>query len=59
MAREWADVPEYAESLERVLGPGALERLIAQLEDDADAMLGQARQLFERWLDVSLSPTAD
>jgi GMP synthase (glutamine-hydrolysing) len=59
MAREWADVPEYAESLERVLGPGALERLIAQLEDDAAAMLGQARQLFERWLDVSLSPTAD
>ena len=56
MAQEWADVPEYAESLERTLGPGALERLIAQLEDDADAMLGHARRLFARWLDVSLSP---
>jgi hypothetical protein len=34
MAREWASAPEYAESLERdLLGPGALERLITQLED--------------------------
>ena len=59
MAREWAEVPEYAESLERVLGPGALDRLIEQLEEDADSMLGHARRLFERWLDVSLSPTSD
>jgi len=58
-AREWAEVPEYAESLERVLGPGALDRLIEQLEEDADSMLGHARRLFERWLDVSLSPTSD
>ena len=59
MAREWAEVPEYAESLEHVLGPGALDRLIEQLEEDADSMLGHARRLFERWLDVSLSPTSD
>ncbi len=59
MAREWAEVPEYAASLERVLGTGALERLIAQLDDDADVMLGHARQLFERWLDVSLAPPTD
>ena len=50
MAREWGEVPAYAESLERVLGPGALERLIAQLED-AEQMSGHARALFERWLD--------
>jgi GMP synthase (glutamine-hydrolysing) len=55
MAREWAEVPAYAESLERVLGPGALDRLIAQLEEDADTMLGHARTLFERWLDVSVA----
>lgn len=55
MAREWAEVPAYAESLERVLGPGALDRLIAQLEVDADTMLGHARGLFERWLDVSVA----
>ena len=59
MAREWAEVPEYAASLERVLGAGALDRLIEQLEEDADSMLGHARRLFERWLDVSLSPTSD
>jgi len=33
--------------------------LIEQLEEDADSMLGHARRLFERWLDVSLSPTSD
>ena len=27
LAREWAEVPEYAASLERMLGPGALDRL--------------------------------
>ena len=52
MAREWADVPAYAQSLERVLGPGALDDLIGRLEEHAHAMLGHGRRLFERWLDV-------
>jgi len=56
MAREWADVPEYAASLERVLGPGALDRLIEQLATDADAMASHARALFERWLDRVVAP---
>jgi GMP synthase-like glutamine amidotransferase len=51
MAREWAEVPEYADSLERVLGPGAIGRLIDELETDADVMASHARALFERWLD--------
>jgi GMP synthase-like glutamine amidotransferase len=50
LAREWADVPAYAESLERVLGPGARDRLIAQLEASADGVLSDGRRLFERWL---------
>jgi GMP synthase (glutamine-hydrolysing) len=50
LAREWADVPAYAESLERVLGPGALDRLIAELEASADGVLSEGRRLFERWL---------
>jgi GMP synthase (glutamine-hydrolysing) len=50
LAREWAAVPEYAESLERVLGPGALDRLIAELEAGADGVLSDGRRLFERWL---------
>ena len=53
LAREWADVPAYAESLERVLGPGALERLLAELEASADGVLSDGRRLFERWLDAA------
>jgi GMP synthase (glutamine-hydrolysing) len=53
LAREWADVPAYAESLERVLGPGALERLLAELEANADGVLSDGRRLFERWLDAA------
>ena len=54
LAREWADVPAYAESLERVLGEGALDRLIAELEARADGLLSHGRQLFERWLGVAV-----
>ena len=50
LAREWADVPAYAESLERVLGPGALDRLLVELEASADGVLSDGRRLFERWL---------
>jgi GMP synthase (glutamine-hydrolysing) len=50
LAREWADVPAYAESLESVLGPGALDRLLAELEASADGVLSDGRRLFERWL---------
>jgi GMP synthase-like glutamine amidotransferase len=58
MAREWADVPEYAASLERVLGPGALERLIAQLEVEGETMAEHATGLFARWLDHVVEPRA-
>jgi GMP synthase-like glutamine amidotransferase len=54
LAREWADVPEYAESLERVLGPGALDRLIAELEAHANGLLSHGRRLFERWLGAAV-----
>jgi GMP synthase (glutamine-hydrolysing) len=54
LAREWADVPEYAAALERVLGPGALDDLVGSLDEHAEEMLGQAAQLFERWLDHAL-----
>ena len=58
MAREWAEVPEYAESLERVLGPGALARLIAELESGRETMARHAETLFERWLDHVVEPRA-
>lgn len=53
MAAEWADVPAYAEALERMLGPGSLERLTDELGTRAGEMRTHARRLFERWLDLS------
>ena len=38
LAREWAAVPAYRESLEATLGPGALDRLINELEANARVM---------------------
>jgi len=56
MAREWATVPEYAESLERTLGPGTAPAFLAGIEAGADEMLGHGRALFERWLDRVVEP---
>jgi GMP synthase-like glutamine amidotransferase len=50
LAREWAQVPEYAEALERVLGSRALENLIDALDEHAVEMRRNAVSLFERWL---------
>ncbi len=58
LASEWADVPEYAESLERVLGPGALERLVEELATESETMRAHATGLFERWLDRIVAPAA-
>ena len=51
LATEWGEVPEYATSLERILGRGALPRLVDEIERESDRMLGLARSLMGRWLD--------
>jgi GMP synthase (glutamine-hydrolysing) len=51
MAREWADVPAYASSLERTLGATQAQAFLAAIEENADEMRTEGRQLFERWLD--------
>jgi GMP synthase (glutamine-hydrolysing) len=51
MAREWAEVPEYAASLERTLGPEATPTFLAAIENHASAMRAAGRSLFERWRD--------
>jgi len=56
MAREWAAVPEYAASLERVLGPGSSEELVSHVERSSTEMRAHGRALFERWLDVVVEP---
>ncbi len=51
MAREWAEVPEYVESLERTLGVEGAPAFLAAIEEGADEMRSAGRALFERWLD--------
>lgn len=53
MARAWAAVPAYGESLDRVLGPGALPRLIREFEARAAELHAHARTMFGRWLDIA------
>ena len=56
LAREWAAVPAYRESLEATLGPGALDRLINELEANARVMASAATDMFERWLHAAVAP---
>ena len=51
LAVQWGEVPAYASSLEAILGPGALDRLVAELAANADFTLPLARRLFGRWLE--------
>ena len=54
MARKWAEVLAYAESLERTLGRGALPGFIRDIEARSDEMLSHARTIFERWIDATV-----
>jgi GMP synthase-like glutamine amidotransferase len=51
LATEWGEVPAYAESLEGMMGDGALPRLLAQIEEHEPEMTTLARTLFARWLE--------
>ena len=52
MAKQWLAVPEYAQSLNDALGPGAATDLITQYAKRQDELRAQGRHLFERWLDL-------
>jgi GMP synthase (glutamine-hydrolysing) len=54
MAREWAQVPAYTESLEQTLGPGSAERLFADFDQAAAGMQELGREMFGRWIDVAV-----
>jgi GMP synthase-like glutamine amidotransferase len=58
MAREWADVPEYAASLDRTLGQGAAGPFLRSIEERTGEMRAAGRVLFERFLDVVAAPAA-
>jgi GMP synthase-like glutamine amidotransferase len=51
MAREWAEVPAYASSLERTLGREGAAAFLAAIEEKARDMRADGRALFERWVD--------
>ena len=51
LADEWGEVPAYAQSLEAILGPGALERLVAEVAEHASTTVPLARAVFGRWLE--------
>lgn len=51
LAREWADLPDYARSLEEIMGSGALPQLLEQVDAHADEMKRLARSLFAAWLE--------
>jgi GMP synthase (glutamine-hydrolysing) len=52
LASEWGEVPAYAASLEAIEGPGALDRLVAEVGEHQHATLPLARELFGRWLEL-------
>ena len=58
MAHEWAELPAYAASLERTLGPGGRRRLRAPIEERSAEMLAHGRGLFERWIDHVVVPAS-
>ncbi len=56
MATEWAEVPEYAASLERTLGEEAGAAFVREIAEGAEGMRAHGRGLFERWLDHVVEP---
>lgn len=56
LATEWGDVPAYAASLEAILGPGALSRLIDQVARRERVMMELARRVFGAWVEHVVEP---
>ena len=56
LASDWSEVAAYAESLEEIMGEGAVPRLLAQVDVNEREMTGLARALFARWLGHVLGP---
>jgi GMP synthase (glutamine-hydrolysing) len=60
LATAWGEVPAYARSLEQLLGPGALPRLIEDVRRHQAQTTQHARRMFAAWLEhvVGLAPAA-
>jgi GMP synthase-like glutamine amidotransferase len=55
MAREWAQVPAYAEYADRVLGAGGIDRLMTDFDAARERMLEVGRRMFERWVESAVA----
>jgi GMP synthase (glutamine-hydrolysing) len=55
MARDWAQVPAYAEYADRVLGAGGIDRLMTDFDAARDRMLDVGRRMFERWVEIAVA----
>jgi GMP synthase (glutamine-hydrolysing) len=55
MAREWADVPAYAEYADRVLGAGGIDRILSDFDAARERMLDVGRRMFERWVEIAVA----
>ena len=55
MAREWAQVPAYAEYADRVLGAGGIDRLMTDFDAARERMLDVGRRMFERWVEIAVA----
>ena len=53
MAEEWARVPEYANALTAVLGPGSARAFVEELAARSEELLGHGRSVFGHWLDLA------
>lgn len=57
MAAEWAEVPEYAASLERTLGAAEGAAFLRGIAERAEELRSHGRALFERWIDLTETRT--
>lgn len=53
MVAAWGEVPAYARSLEAVMGPGAMDPLLAATEAHAEALSAFARTLYDNLMAVA------
>jgi len=51
LATAWSDVPAYAQSLDAIMGSGALPRLLGEIATAEAEMTDLARRLFAAWLE--------
>jgi len=50
LVKQWCRVPDYQAGLEKVLGPGAADKVVGDVDREQDGLHSWARKMFENWL---------